>query len=178
MSTWRMEEYTNWIERGCPKDVAAETVKELWLVCCGLTELSSEIWKLENLEFVSIWGNQLQTLPDAICELDNLQKLHINNNRIEKLPPDFILLNNLEVLRVGYNDLVELPENMGKMRKLKSIDISMNPRLTEFPYNFFSKEFEKEIHLTGTSITSLPSSNIVITGIGRRERSAEAEYYW
>jgi len=86
----------------------------------------------------------------------------------------------LEELRVGYNDLVELPENMGQMRKLKIIDLCMNPRLTEFPYHFFSREFEKQIYLTGTSITSLPSTNIVITGISGAglslEDFAEAEY--
>ena len=87
------------------------------------------IFRLTNLNTLSIVNNQLITLPDSICALTNLRTLNLVWNRLTTLPNSLSLLTNLQTLCLGWNQLTTLPDSISNLTNLQELDLSVN-RLT------------------------------------------------
>ena len=59
-------------------------------------EMPDSISKLQKLESLLLFVNQLERLPDSICSLTNLHLLWLGNNRLRALPKRFGQLRNLD----------------------------------------------------------------------------------
>ena len=63
------------------------------------------ILRFNNLQVISLNGNDIPTVPDAICELKDLRILNLQGNRISQLPACISEMTKLEYLFLGDNSL-------------------------------------------------------------------------
>lgn len=63
-----------------------DSLKGLLLVETGLTEITTDIDKLSQLEFLSIRLNNVATLPSSISKMTKLKYLDLGNNSFTKIP--------------------------------------------------------------------------------------------
>lgn len=104
--------------------------------------------RLINLEFLSVDGNQLTTLPGEICALSHMVEIHAANNQLTSLPMELGFLVKLKKFHVQQNRIKELPEGMGKLRNLEVIDVAAN-ELRIFPTEVGMHEWNRSVHWKG-----------------------------
>lgn len=111
-------------------------LQELSIIRCGLMQVNKQIEKLQNLQFLDVSRNNLITLPENISKLHNLKILIINRNMIEYLPETMGNLKNLESIDAWDNRLYVLPQSMAELSEtLKVIDLRQIPlRAEELEY--------------------------------------------
>lgn len=76
-----------------------------------------------NVSFDEI--NVYTNIEDAMKNPDKVYRLDLSNQQFEKLP-SFSVFTNLEYLSLRNDHLKEFPEGIGKLRKLKTLDLSGN----------------------------------------------------
>jgi signal transduction histidine kinase len=91
-----------------------------------LTELPTSIGKLNQLEMLSIYGNQLKYLPENIGNLTQLKVLSVHHNQLTNLPASIGKLASLRVLRAHYNKICDLPASIGQLKYLKQLNLRAN----------------------------------------------------
>lgn len=92
-------------------------------------EISSSIFKLQNLEYLHLYGEQLTgTIPSEIGKLQNLKHLEINDTNIGgRIPSSLGELRELEYLDLEWNKLTgELPESLGNLKNLRHVMLRQN----------------------------------------------------
>ncbi|XP_078275804.1 PH domain leucine-rich repeat-containing protein phosphatase 1-like isoform X1 [Rhinoraja longicauda] len=90
-----------------------------------------------NLTFMDVSRNRLDSLPEWVCEVKKLEVLDIRHNQICELPPRLFCNGSLRKLLAGYNQLRRLPERLERTQT-EVLDIQHN-HLTELPSNLFLK---------------------------------------
>ena len=65
---------------------------QLFLSGNSLTELTGELFELENLQVLSLRNNKLREIPSGIRRLTQLQEINVSVNRLEHLPYEMLLL--------------------------------------------------------------------------------------
>lgn len=66
---------------------------------------------------ITMFSNQIQTLPLSLTQCVNVERLHLGNNKIEYLPPEiFAALTNLRELYVHKNKIQTIPPEIGNLR--------------------------------------------------------------
>ena len=107
-----------------------------------LTELPKEIGNLNNLEWLTIECPNLKELPKEIGNLNNLKWLTIKCPNLKELPKEIWNLTNLENLTIECSNLKELPKEIGNLNNLKSLTIECS-NLKELPKEIWNlSEFE------------------------------------
>ena len=81
----------------------------------------------ENIRWLILTDNQIETLPASIGECSKLQKLMLAGNRLTTLPVEMKRCRNLELLRVSANRLEALPEWLLNLPKLSWLAFAGNP---------------------------------------------------
>lgn len=84
---------------------------QLFLSGNSLTELTGELFELENLQVLSLRNNKLREIPSGIRRLTQLQEINVSVNRLEHLPYEMLLLMQTGSLRQIYvhpNPLLQL----------------------------------------------------------------------
>ncbi len=84
-------------------------LKELHISKNQLTELSSEIKRLDKLGSLYLYSNQLTGLLSEIGQLTSLVSLILDDNQITELPSTIGQLINLRTIYLTNNELVDLP---------------------------------------------------------------------
>ncbi|KAK3437403.1 hypothetical protein EUGRSUZ_C02087 [Eucalyptus grandis] len=124
----------------CAEDiVVSEDMKHLKTVsacnCKSLAQVSSEIGDIKSLEFLSMDGSELRTLPDSIERLEKLRQLSLRDCRLMWKLPDAIgkltSLENLDLSSTGIDKLLPALHLTYDSSKLKSLDISNLTNLKE-----------------------------------------------
>ncbi len=90
-------------------------------------ELMDSVCKLTNLEYLSLEGNNLISLPDDIGNLTKLKELNLSKNELSRLPDTIGNLTQLQKLNLSENNLSILPESITNLQNLEYIDIYNNP---------------------------------------------------
>ena len=108
------------------EEAIQEKSKELYLRNSNLTELSSEIGQLENLELLDLSANELTSLPLEIGQLTNLTILDLSDNKFLNLPSAITKLSKLPVLDLSNNKLTSLSSVIVALASLKELDLSGN----------------------------------------------------
>jgi Leucine-rich repeat (LRR) protein len=98
---------------------------ELSLQDCHLQTLSNEIVKLP-LKVLILDGNELTELSSHVGELTDLQKLSVEKNKLRALPQSIGTLRALEYLNASHNSIRELPETFSWPQGLKFLYLSFN----------------------------------------------------
>ena len=125
---WYIEEYTSWIQDGCPK----RKVVYLHLENSQLTSLHPSIDKISSLRGIDLQNNHLTSLPESFVNLSHLQYLYLENNKLTSLPESFGKLSSLRFLCLDNNQLTSLPESFGNLPCLRFLCLIGNC-MTEVP---------------------------------------------
>jgi len=98
----------------------------LRLADIGMTRLSAQIGKLQNLTDLNISGNRLSFLPQEILALKKLQSLDLSGNRIRILP-DLKKLPCLTHIDMSENELQKFPGFLLDNDQIREWEIIGNP---------------------------------------------------
>lgn len=89
----------------------------------GLNVLPPEIGQLVNLEYMSLYSNELEDIPFEIWQLTNLSFLALSGNNIASVPPEIRQLVNLEYLSLGGNELEAMPHEIWQLTNLIGLSL-------------------------------------------------------
>lgn len=149
-------------------------LRELLCTQCPLA-VFPDLDGCENLEHLTLNGNQLRELPTDVATLPELVMLHLSGNQIEQWPsrfgdaltslfiernklselPDAVLTaKSLSVLLVGGNPLTALPAALARL-PLRFLDLSAT-KLTKLPDWIAEMEHLETLLLNHTSLQSWP----------------------
>lgn len=81
----------------------------------------------EQLRWLILTDNQIETLPQSLGHRPRLQKLALAGNKIKALPSSFCNLLNLELIRLSANQLELFPDVLLQLPKLAWMAFSGNP---------------------------------------------------
>ena len=133
-----------------------DTIKEVNLWKCGLTNIPKEILLFKNLESLSLEANDLGKADFTILNhLSKLKKLKLQECRLTTIPASVLNLQHLEEFDIYLNDIAEIPEEFYKLSNLKALQIGGNKFKSLSP--LIAKLTKLEwIEFSGTQIRKLP----------------------
>eukprot|EP01105_Mastigella_eilhardi_P008567 TRINITY_DN2075_c0_g1_i1.p1 TRINITY_DN2075_c0_g1~~TRINITY_DN2075_c0_g1_i1.p1 ORF type:complete len:817 (+),score=187.21 TRINITY_DN2075_c0_g1_i1:306-2453(+) len=109
----------------------------------------------ESMSVLTIFGNNIQSLPASVKQLVNLRQLDLHSNSLSCLPAEIGELTQLRVLDVCFNKLASLPKELGRLSLLQSLNVSFN-RLQTVPDTVASLTSLSCIHLGFNALRALP----------------------
>jgi hypothetical protein len=124
----------------------------------GITEIPTEIARLQYLETLEMTSTKIKRLPAEIAGLKQLKTLNMSSNiGLAELPREMGSLQHLETLLIrGSNIREQAWEIIGTLKKLKTLDASQNPELSGIPRDIGELQQLKNLNVTSTRITELP----------------------
>ncbi|KAK9830263.1 hypothetical protein WJX72_010668 [[Myrmecia] bisecta] len=137
-----------------PKEVFELDLEELTLAGNNIKKLPDAISRLKNLRLLQVAGNKLTELPDGLCKLTKLEGLWLHGNLIKKLPRSFGALKELSVIALVGNCLTELPASLGELHSLTELGLAGN-QLKEAPACLGSLSALQKLTLNGNRITKV-----------------------
>ncbi len=120
-----------------------------------LTTLPPEIGYLKNLEVLDLNINELTSIPPEIGKLTKLRLLNLKKNKLTSIPPEIEKLPNLEVLELDNNELTSIPPEIGKLARLRRLSL-YNNNLTSIPPEISNLRDLWYLRLDSNDITSIP----------------------
>jgi Leucine-rich repeat (LRR) protein len=146
----------------------------------GLEEIPDYVLKDTSLRVLKLYGNSIDSIPDAIGGLINLEKLYIGKNAIvyisdsiqkltklrffsaqyndiEQLPDAILHCENLEELILNQNKISSLPDSIGRLKKLQNLQLNFN-RLDSLPESIGDCEDLRYLSLNRNFLQRLPES--------------------
>jgi Leucine-rich repeat (LRR) protein len=118
-------------------------------------EIHPALGSLKNLEVLSFYKNDLDSLPPFIFNLNNLVELDLYYNQIEKLPVELGNLQNLERLYVAHNRFFSIPESIGNLKSLKEFYIHHN-RVSYLPESIADLKHITDFHIHNNYFQGFP----------------------
>ncbi|KAL3651000.1 LRR receptor-like serine/threonine-protein kinase FEI 2 [Castilleja foliolosa] len=158
---WRPEDEDPCGWKGVKCDFKSKRVTALSLPNHKLSgPISSEIGKLESLQFLALHDNNLYgTIPSELGNCTQLQSLFLQGNYLSGLVPSELgNLSQLEFLDLSSNSLSgSIPGSLGKLSKLSTFNVSTNFLVGPIPSdgalaNFQSDSFVGNRELCGKQI--------------------------
>ena len=166
----------DWAREGYVTHETLNTITSLNISNKGLTELGPLV-HLTNLQELSCWGNQFETLP--LSSFTKLEKLFCQNNKLKEL--DLSKNTNLKTLSCNTNEIETLDlsnntelESLSCMsNKLKTLNVSNCPKLQSIWCS--SNEIETLDLSNNTALTMLFCRNNQLTSL---DLSNTPMLYW
>ena len=119
-------------------------------------EIPSELGVLNNLESLHLWNNQLSGgIPSELGNLTNLESLVVYGNQLSgELPPELGGLTNLHRMWLYNNQLSgEIPSELGNLANLRWLFLSWNQLSGEIPSELGSLTNLTDLFLKGNRLT-------------------------
>jgi len=126
----------------------------LTISSCNIRHVSKKINFLSNLKFLTLENNQISEISE-ICQLANLVHLSLDRNQISQISPEIKKLVNLTRLSMNYNGITEIPPAFGELINLTSLSMSNNG-ITEIPLFLGKLSKLTELDLLDNPIHSVP----------------------
>ncbi len=92
-----------------------------------LTALPKSLIKLQNLEEIYAYNNQIQEFPQLPA---SIKKIYLSRNQIQIIPATVENLTSLEWLDLDNNNIQEIHPHISKLLALEYLDLSNNPLYT------------------------------------------------
>ncbi|KAJ1256654.1 hypothetical protein BS78_K338600 [Paspalum vaginatum] len=123
------------------------------------TVVLTAIFQVKNLKYLEMTRLQCEALPEAISDIWSLQAVHLTYSLLIKLPKSIGKLQKLRTLNVsGCGKLKCLPDSIGDCNMLSSIDLCNCKVLTDLPNSIGRNEKLRVLRIGCTKIEKLPSS--------------------
>jgi len=111
--------------------------------------------RLNNLEVLSLYGNELDSIPHIIFSSRKLRKLDLGFNKIRVIDSSIAKLDNLELFSLPNNELSAMPEEMGALSKLKYLYLPGN-QMETLPLSISTLPLE-EIDMEFNKLRTIPA---------------------
>ncbi|KAM3206013.1 hypothetical protein ACQJBY_061602 [Aegilops geniculata] len=123
----------------------------------GISEIPTEIARLQHLETLQVRFTPITELPSEIRDLQQLKTLVVSQNKkLAKLPREIGDLQQLETLDLGWTGLTELPREIENLQNLENLYLQYT-KLEELPPETGKLQHLKALEVRGARITRLPS---------------------
>jgi Leucine rich repeat len=133
-------------------------LQKLILAENDLIEVSERIAGLRSLRTLDLGHNLLTNVPQALGDLEGLSDfLYLHDNRLTSLPESLGRLGRLRYLNISENAFKMLPECICNMKGLIELRLSDN-HLTELPETIGQLSELRELHLRNNELRSLPNA--------------------
>jgi len=126
-----------------------------------IEKIPDDIEKLENLRYLSLYGNEI---PQNIAEwygtlhkLTLLEYLELSSMKIRNVPAQFGYLKNLRYLDLSDNNIKRLPDEIGNLRNIEYLDLSNN-KINSLPESIGNLKNLRYLNISRNNINSLPDS--------------------
>lgn len=146
----------------------------------GLDQIPDYVMEDTTIRVLKLYGNSIDSIPDAIRGMHNLEKLYIGKNDLVYISPEIGNLKKLNFFSAQYNELKELPDSMmnctsleqlilnqnqlsrlpdsiGRLKKLENLQLNFN-RLDSVPFSIGDCENLRYISLNRNFLEQLPPS--------------------
>lgn len=123
----------------------------------GISEIPTEIARLQHLETLQVRFTWITELPCEIGDLQQLKTLVVSRNaKLAKLPREIGDLQHLETLDLSCNRLTELPREIGNLQNLENLNLHAN-MLEVLPRETGKSQHLKTLEVGWARITRLGS---------------------
>ncbi|XP_045090565.1 disease resistance protein PIK5-NP-like isoform X2 [Aegilops tauschii subsp. strangulata] len=120
------------------------------------TELPVEIGRLKQLRTLLVPGNELKVLPREIGRLQQLETLDMSRNEgLVELPSEIGCLQQLRNLGADNTGITKMPKEIGKLQQLKNLNMSKT-MMTVLPKEIMKLQNLEKLDLTGTQVEKIP----------------------
>ncbi|KAJ1273942.1 hypothetical protein BS78_05G024500 [Paspalum vaginatum] len=124
------------------------------------------IFQIKNLKYLEISQLQCESLPEAISDIWSLQAVHLIDSSLLELPKSIGKLQKLRTLNLSHcEELKCLPDSIGDCNMLSSIDLCNCQTLATLPNPIGRNEKLRVLRLCGTGIEKLPSSIMTLRNL-------------
>ncbi len=147
-----------------PFVVELNSLKELKVIVCNITEIPEAIAQLTNLTTLFLDSNQITEIPEAIAQLTNLTTLALNSNQITEIPEAIAQLTNLTTLALNINQITEIPEAIAQLTNLTTLALNSN-QITEIPEAIAQLTNLTTLYLDSNQITEIPEAIAQLTNL-------------
>jgi Leucine-rich repeat (LRR) protein len=148
-----------------PQIGVLDQLKYMTLTDNLLDSLPDQLWDLANLVELDLGGNRLAALSPKVAKLDKLLLLGLRDNDLPSLPVEVYALPNVSTLLLAGNQLDTLAEAIADPPFLKYVDASGN-QLRSVPYTMAAMDLDS-LDLSSNVMVSLPD---LITGMKAQTR--------
>ena len=138
-----------------PLVTRASTAKSISLSGNALPAIPQAILNFGGLQGLNVSGNELATLSPQLSRMENLRSLDVSHNAIAEIPATIGTLTKLESLNLGDNALRTLPNTIGNLSKLKQLKLSGN-MLNDLPPQIAQCTALRELDLSRNHFEMLP----------------------
>jgi len=104
----------------------------------GLTVVPENIGDLNELKYIDLDNNQLETLPESFGDLSLLETLWLGRNPLEVIPESIFDLLSLSILGVYETNISGIPSNISNLTNLTYLTLSNNQLTGEIPLEIFN----------------------------------------
>eukprot|EP00043_Microstomoeca_roanoka_P013704 m.134654 g.134654 ORF g.134654 m.134654 type:complete len:1425 (+) comp15827_c0_seq2:79-4353(+) len=92
------------------------------------SDISPELYKLEDLSTLDLSSNSIDTMPDEMAEAAGLLVLDLSNNKLKDLSRVFLVkVTDVEYLDISSNQITSLPPQIRRLANLRTLILSRNP---------------------------------------------------
>ena len=102
----------------------APHLKYLYIMECGINNISSDLFELKEVEIINLSNNKLYELPETISALPNLKKLILDGNPLKEIPFSLLECPILEMISIR-NTLINVEPLFEKLLKLNNNKIEI-----------------------------------------------------
>jgi Leucine-rich repeat (LRR) protein len=120
------------------------------------TDLPIEVWNLIQINKLTIYDSNIESIPPEIGLLSNLEILRINYSNITDLPNELVRLDSLREVWLESNKLTRIPDVLTKIEGLKSLILYYN-EIGSIPQEITNLKDLQELDLSGNKLTSVPN---------------------
>mmetsp|Transcript_41691 Transcript_41691/g.97922 ORF Transcript_41691/g.97922 Transcript_41691/m.97922 type:complete len:955 (+) Transcript_41691:51-2915(+) len=134
---------------------------------CRLQDISAILCAdLVGLECLSVYNNELTSIPETLSMMTNLLELQLDNNRLVSLPDVFSHLTRLHRFSIFNNKLQELPETIGELKQLTRMSFADN-KLKGLPDSIRGLTKLYALDLSDNNMAAIPRGVCELSGLFR-----------
>ncbi|MFT4740904.1 MAG: Leucine-rich repeat (LRR) protein [Marivirga sp.] len=134
-----------------------KNLKELQLSENKITapNISPNISLLKELQILSFYNNELDSLPTSILAYPKLIELDLYHNQIDKIPSEISQLRQLKKLYLANNTIYSIPEEIGELTELEELYLKHN-RISYLPNSLSKLSKITDFHINNNYLQAFP----------------------
>ncbi|KAF5280805.1 hypothetical protein FQR65_LT14951 [Abscondita terminalis] len=149
------------------------TLQNLYLDCNKIVELPRTLFQCEEIRYLVLCDNEVETIPPLVEKLKNLEVLMLNRNCLayESIPANIHRCHRLKILHLSSNNLTRVPNSVTRLICLKELYLN-NCDIEYLPANFGRLNNLHILELRENYLSSLPKSLKQLSDLTRLDISS------